>query len=213
MLDIKRFNGDLKIAKNEPDWNVIIGNFNSNDFKLFNILGKDGYLLNDIKVKVKRKIIDPEDFNSFAKEVQSSLMYQYWSRTEYEIILTSWPTFMSIENFEKTKAEYEAAKKIHEENGWKGPYHIHPYLDTEEKIDVYEQVMMNWIPFINYLWNNRYTFLTKKKTKKEPVVNIPTVWVEDKLSDMEGVTTSTESTGYQVIDMSEIYKERQNNGE
>lgn len=167
MLEIKRFNGDLKIAKNELEWNVIVGNFINNDFELFNILEKDGYLLNDIKAKVKHKTLDPEDFNSFVKEVQKSIMYQYWARTEYEVILTSWPTFMSIENFEKTKAEYEAEKKRHEENGWKGPYHIQPYLDAEEKIDVYEQIMINWIPFINYLWNNRYIFLPKKKNKEK----------------------------------------------
>ena len=61
--------------------------------------------------------------------------------------------------------EYEKEKKIYEERGWKGPYHIQPYLDAEEKIDVYEQVMMNWIPFINYLYANRYSFLSKKRNK------------------------------------------------
>jgi hypothetical protein len=62
-----------------------------------------------------------DDFDNFSKEVRSALMYEYWSRFEYEIIIS-------------TMSEYQP----------KGV-----------KIDIYQQVMMNWDNFINYLWENK----------------------------------------------------------
>lgn len=54
---------------------------------------------------------------NFAKDVKSNLMYYFWSKAEYEIILKNWIG-----------------------------------KDCEIKIDVYDQVMLNFDKFIDYLY-------------------------------------------------------------
>ena len=55
-------------------------------------------------------------------------MYYYWSKCEWEIILSAWP---SRKDF------------------------------NEEKIDVFDQINLNWDRFADYVWENR------KDIKKE----------------------------------------------
>lgn len=93
-----------------------------------------------------------DDFDNFSKEVRSALMHEYWSRTEYEVVVTSWPCGINEQEVErlskevaKQKAEYPTG--IHQR--------VYPKLERAVKIDIYDQVMMNWDLFINYLWENK----------------------------------------------------------
>ena len=106
-------------------WNVYIEDFNNKRIKIHNILNHGGFL-KDIQNAIKKFKNDKE---AFEKEVKSSLMYYYWSKCEWEIILSSWP----------------------ERKDFK-----------EEKIDVYDQVMLNGDIFINYLWDNQKEILKIK---------------------------------------------------
>ena len=49
-------------------------------------------------------------------------MYYFWSKCEWEIILSDWPPSDTF---------------------------------CKEKIDVFDQVMLNWDIFVDYIWNNR----------------------------------------------------------
>lgn len=60
------------------------------------------------------------DRRDFVKEVHSDLMYYFWCKAEYEIILKNWMG-----------------------------------RDVEKKIDVYDQVMLNWPQFIAYLGSKK----------------------------------------------------------
>ena len=106
-------------------WNVYIEDFNNKRIEIYNVLNHGGFL-KDVQKAIKKFKNDKE---AFEKEVKSSLMYYYWSKCEWEIILSSWP----------------------ERKDFK-----------EEKIDVYDQVMLNWDVFINYLWDNQKEILKIK---------------------------------------------------
>ena len=110
----------------ELKWNVFIGNFNHKDIETYNIF--DHYLFKEDCDKAWKK--HGTDFQKFSKEVKSSLMYYFWSKCEWEIILSHWPP---SERFK------------------------------DKKVDVYEQVMLNWEVFITYLWNYYYLRSTKKE--------------------------------------------------
>ena len=86
----------------------------------------------------------------FAAELRKKLMYQYWSRSEYEVVVTSWPPYIKVENIEEMKSEVE---KHNSEYNWK-QVRISPTLTVAKKIDVFEQLNMNWEQFINYVWEN-----------------------------------------------------------
>ena len=105
-------------------WNVYYGNFNAKQIEVHNIFNHYGFV-EDCKKYAKKYNgkKDPEgDFEKFSESVRRSLMYYYWSKCEWEIILSGWP---QSDRF------------------------------REEKVDVYDQVMLNWDVFIRYLWENR----------------------------------------------------------
>ena len=99
------------------EWNVYVEDVNRREIKKYNVFAHRGFLSDCKKSAQKNK-----DKADFADEVKRSLTYYYWSKCEWEIILSSWPP---AHNF------------------------------REKKIDVYDQIMMNWDHFIDYLWGNR----------------------------------------------------------
>lgn len=65
-------------------FNVIIFNFNSNEFEPYNVMW---YLIdeyNDQKVK-------PVTFEECRKFIKDKSEYRFWGRCEYEVILVDWP--------------------------------------------------------------------------------------------------------------------------
>lgn len=75
------------MKKNLKSFYTIIYNINKKTFESYDIMP---YLIDEYKDKKKRKK-QPVTFDEFKKFIEGASMYQYWSRCEYEIILTSWP--------------------------------------------------------------------------------------------------------------------------
>ena len=112
--------------REDMEWYVYTEDFNRHCIEKHNVF--DHYRFKEDIKKIYKK--HKNDFDSFSEEVRKSLMYFYWSKCEWEIVLTS---FFPRENF------------------------------REEKIDVYEQVMLNWDNFIKYVWEMAHA---RKVTKK-----------------------------------------------
>ena len=70
------------------EWNVYWEDFNSKQIVVRNVFNLSNkfveYLKTDVK-KFKRK----EDF---IEQLQKDLRYCYWYKSEYEVIITSWPS-------------------------------------------------------------------------------------------------------------------------
>lgn len=111
------------------EWNVYVGNFNSGRIETRNVFSHTG-LMDDLK-KAARKYRDRER-ELFEEDMRRSILYWYWSKCEWEIILSHWP----------------------------------PRTDAhDEKIDVYDQVMLNWDVFREYVWRHRAEL--RKREKKD----------------------------------------------
>ena len=109
------------------EFNVIVYNINSKKFEPYNIIP---YLVSRYNKKEKK----PKTFDKFKEFVRDESMYQWWSRCEYEIILSPWPyTSSPSERYDKKGEDDIEAWKEH----WK------KHLKECEKIDVHDQVMMN----------------------------------------------------------------------
>ena len=100
-------------------------NNSSGDIVSYNIFSHIGFY-NDL-VEIKKKYSD--DFDSFSTHVKDSLLYCFWSKCEYEIVISNFPPSKSCNDI---------------------------------KVDIYDQVMLNWGLFINYLWENRKLIKKKK---------------------------------------------------
>jgi hypothetical protein len=123
---------------------VYIENINKRKIEKYNVLN-DG-----IVEEILKRTKDFKDKKSFSEEVERIIMYHYWSRSEWEVILTDWPPHMKTAELAKLNAEVEK----HQKDYGKAPYSLTINLSTAEKIDVYDQVMMNWNIFIDYVWEN-----------------------------------------------------------
>ena len=111
-------------------WYVYVGDFNAGVIKEFNVFQHGGFM-QDVEKAVRRKL----NREQFEKEIRTSLMYWYWSKCEWEVIIDHWP---------------------------------HSDRRKDIKVDVFDQVMMNWNHFITYLWKNR-----KEALPRQPVVLSP----------------------------------------
>ena len=98
------------------EWYVYYYDINSSQLKTFNIFNHRGFK-NAIE-EIFKKYYSMEEFK---KAVKSELMYYFWSKAEWEIVISDW--------FGK---------------------------QVEKKIDVYDQVMLNWDRFIEWLYHELY---------------------------------------------------------
>mgnify|MGYP007056154073 CR=1 FL=1 len=109
------------------EFNVINYNINSREFESYNIIP---YLLNCYNKDANK----PKTFDEFKEFVRSKAMYRWWSRCEYEIILSPWPYLTSpSERYDKKGEDDIEAWKEH----WK------KHLKECKKIDVWDQIKMN----------------------------------------------------------------------
>ena len=111
--------------REDMEWYVYIQDFNSREIKKYNIFQHYSFM-EDIKKAYKKH---KDDYETFCEYVKRSLMYYFWGKCEWEIILSGWP----------------------ESDDFK-----------EEKIDVYEQVMMNKEIFMKYVWDMAHARKRKK---------------------------------------------------
>lgn len=108
-------------------FNVIVYNINSKQFETYDIIP---YLVSQYQ-KAESK---PKTFEEFKEFVKAKAQYQWWSRCEYEIILSPWPYVSSpSERWDKKGEDNIEAWKEH----WK------KHLKECQKIDVYYQVRIN----------------------------------------------------------------------
>lgn len=140
------------------EWYVFYHDWNSNEICPTNVLIHSSKFVDGL-FKAKRKY--KNDYIKFAEEIRMSLQYAYWSKSEHETIITSWPPHIDEEEFNRLVK----AKEDDESKGFKRFYE-NVNLTCDYKIDIYMQVMLNWNRFIDYLWCNK-----RKITKKGLGIN------------------------------------------
>lgn len=79
------------------------------------------------------------------------LMAQYWSRCEYELLLVEWPACVPISAIDEIQQEIEDYEKKY---GHKLYRVTIPLPKSTEKIDIYDQLMLNKEIFFDYVWKN-----------------------------------------------------------
>lgn len=137
---IKEFKSEKKLV-----WNVFFEEFNKREIVVFNIFDH-GSFKNAVKLAAKKF---KDDFDGFSTEIEHNLMYYFWSKSEYEVIVTSWPPYIEAKELDRINQEV----KERQEKGY--PFYRESVnLSIGEKIDIYDQVKMNWPQFIEYLWSN-----------------------------------------------------------
>lgn len=104
------------MSKYNLSWYVYRQDLNSGKIAPWDIFEHGRFRQDIIELLIAKRLNENMDKVDFAKDVKSDLMYYFWSKAEYEIILKNWIG-----------------------------------KDCEIKIDVYDQVMLNFDKFVDYL--------------------------------------------------------------
>lgn len=142
-------------------WLVTNFDFNTQVIKYYDVLR---YREDYIK-KIKKQCDTKEEF---AQKLISEMLYHYWSRAEYELIieraedgriwLLPWcgcrdPQKVKIDVSDRTDFD------------WRGfaDEHINTKYGNNAKIDIYDQLMYKLDEFVDYTWNFRHKWQRRKK--------------------------------------------------
>lgn len=126
-------------------WKVIWDDINKHEIGTYDLF-KSGYW-ERVARELKQTFPNRKEWEN---RFRTKLMSQYWCRSEYEVIVASWPPSIEIAELERLNSEV----RRYEENYEHKPYRVTPHIEKAEKIDIYSQLEMNWDIFIDYVWRN-----------------------------------------------------------
>lgn len=118
----------------ELTWNVYRHDINSNEIEVFNVFDHWRFK-EDLEKLLKTK----PTYNKLSEHLRKSAMYYFWSKCEYEVVVTSFPPRIDENEIKRLRSD-------------SFPYGTHVKLETGSKIDVYNQLELNWDQFVGYVW-------------------------------------------------------------
>ena len=135
------------MKKIELKWNVYRYDINSDQIYIFNIFDHGRF-----RQDVEKDLKSTSSKEQFSASLQSNLSYYYRHKAEHEIIISSWPSYITKEEYDRVGRAFEQdfAKS---KSQWISPKGC-------IKIDIYDQIMLNYDYFLEYLWSC-------KKNRKE----------------------------------------------
>ncbi len=120
---------------NKMQWNVFREDINHREIEVFDVFHHASF--NDDVVKLKKKKLSREEF---AKELKSISMYYFWCKSEHEVVITSWPPYIDKEELDRINSEE------------KSYYRYNVRLTVGTKVDIYQQLSLNWDRFVDYVF-------------------------------------------------------------
>ena len=119
MSKIERRGGDYMYSDNKLEWFVFVEDINRKQIKVYNIFEHKDFM-EDCDGAWENYKNKHHDFSRYQEDIDGILMYYFWCKCEWEIILSNFPP---SDSFQK------------------------------KKIDVYQQVKINWKKFMDYLFS------------------------------------------------------------
>lgn len=112
-------------------WYAIIGDFNTGTIKNYNVFEHRSFT-RDAAEAIKKAEKEPAPASeiadvpaAFADAIKKALRYYFWSKCEWEVVVSHWPPAPDNPRF------------------------------RDEKIDVDDQIEANFAPFLEYTWAHR----------------------------------------------------------
>ena len=134
------------MSNNNLQYFVYIENFNQRKIEKYNVLSKP--LIEEI---VNNAGENPTKEN-FSKATEQVFKYYFLARSEWEVIITDWPPHVGVPEVNRLAKEVEHSIAT----TGKEPYLLMTKLNIAEKIDVYDQLKLNWDILIDYLYRELY---------------------------------------------------------
>jgi hypothetical protein len=123
-------------------WNVFRENINTRIIEKYNVFDHCSFYNDVTKLPRKNKI-------EFSESLRKEAMYYFWSKCEMEVVIVSWPPHINLDEYKRLTKEYDE----HVNKRGEPPRLLNVHPTVGEKIDIYEQLMLNWDLFVDYTWN------------------------------------------------------------
>ena len=127
-------------------WNVYREDFNRRAIVKYNIFDHGGFARD-----VKKLLEVDASKDEFAEQLKRSLMYWFRCKSEHEVVITSWPVYIDKTELDRLNTEFD---KYNNKWGY-NPYNINVSPDIGKRVSIYDQVLMNWEQFVEYVWSNK----------------------------------------------------------
>lgn len=126
-------------------WKVIMEELDSRKIIFYDLFASGHW--EQVARKIKEDSVTREEWE---KRFRLRLQSQYWARCEYEVVVTSWPPYIKVGDIQKLQDEVADREKA-----WGSkPLKVNITPTVQRKIDIFEQLDMNWSVFADYVWNN-----------------------------------------------------------
>lgn len=125
---------------------VYVENFNKNKIEKYNVLS------DAIVEEILDNAVENPTKENFAKATEQVFKYYFWARSEWEVIVTDWPPHVGISEVNRLVNEVDKYTAVM----GKEPYLLMTKLNVAEKIDVYDQLKLNWNILIDYMYRELY---------------------------------------------------------
>ena len=106
------------------EWKAYCHDRNERKIEPFNVFDHASFL-DDCKKNARK---NAKDYDRFCDQLRKDAMYYFWSKSEWEIVITPWVG-----------------------------------QAPDVKIDVYDQIMINWEHFCKYVWEHGAELRRKEK--------------------------------------------------
>lgn len=112
--------------------------------RVFNIF--DHYSFMESVRKLLKKPMSKEEFSELLRR---EVLYYYWSKAEWELVITNTQPHIDSKELNRLITDCYLKRTVAEPP----LLFSHVNLSDAEKIDVYEQVRLNWDEFVDYVWS------------------------------------------------------------
>ena len=141
-------------------WTAMYYNCNAKRFESYNVLD----YREDFVKKLKKKVTSKEEFT---QKMKSELIYSFWSKCEWEVILTNKDGRIIMSPWVGPE-DITLDVTDREDFNWVDFFNKqaeHYINKTEIKIDIWDQIFYKWDSFIDYCWNFHHKWQRKKSTE------------------------------------------------
>lgn len=118
-------------------WNVFYENPNKG-IETWNVFRHASF-----NAEVETMLAEEVDKEEFEKRLHHSVMYYFWSKSEYEVIIAPWPCYIS-------RAVSQAIKDSELPR-----YRQTIDVEGSDKFSIYDQIELNWDVFVDYCWRSK----------------------------------------------------------
>lgn len=119
-------------------WNVYNYDINRSEIRIYNVF-KHISFNEDVQKLLNKNLA----YDEFSERLNRIAQYYFWSKAECEIVITSWVPHIDNEELDRLNKEREERRT----------YRYSVNLDVGEKIDIYDQLRLNWEQFVRYVYS------------------------------------------------------------